>query len=73
MLIGLISKNEPVKKFSIPFLVGESFWRLALDPVVFCREPSVRNLNNGPLALAIDVRMGDSTSSACFIVGAVVT
>ena len=71
MVIGLISTNELVRKFSIPFLVDASFWRRFLDPVVFCKEPSVKNLNNGPLALAIAVFIGAITSSACFIVGAV--
>jgi hypothetical protein len=37
--------------------------------VVFCIEPSVRNLNRGPRARVIAVRNGDITSSACFIVG----
>jgi hypothetical protein len=45
---------------------------LLLEPVVFCIDPSVRNLNRGPRALVIAVRKGDITSSACFIVGAVV-
>ena len=35
MLIGLISKSDPVKKFSTPFLVEASLTRFALDPVVF--------------------------------------
>ena len=72
MLIGLISKTEPVKKFSIPFLVEASFTLSAFEPEVFCTEPSVKNLNKGPLDLTIDVRIGPKTSSACFIVGAVV-
>ena len=33
---------------------------------------SVKKENKGPLALVIAVRIGDMTSSACFIVGAVV-
>ena len=45
---------------------------LALEPVVFWIEPSVKNLNSGPLALVIAVRAGDNIYSACFIVGAVV-
>ena len=49
-----------------------SFVRLALEPVVFWIEPSVKNWNKGPLARVIAVRIGDSISSACFIVGAVV-
>ena len=72
IFIGLISNNEPVKKFSIPFLVEANFVRLALEPVVFWIEPSVKNWNKGPLARVIAVRIGDSISSACFIVGAVV-
>ena len=73
IVIGRTSSKEPVRKFSIPFLVEASLTRFALDPVVFCIEPSVRNLNNGPLDLVIAVRNGDITSSACGIVGAVVT
>ena len=69
--MGLISNNEPVKKFSIPFLVEANLTRLALDPVVLLIDPSVRNLNRGPLALVMAVLIGDSTSSACFMVGAV--
>src|SRR5574344_1801903 len=72
MLLGRISRSEPVKKFSIPFLVDANFTRLALEPVVFCIEPSVKKLNKGPLALVIAVLIGDMTSSDCFIVGAVV-
>ena len=72
IFIGLISSSEPVRKFSIPFLVDASFVLLALEPVVFCIDPSVKNLNRGPFALVIAVRAGDSISSACFIVGAVV-
>ena len=64
--------RDPVKKFSMPFFVEASFVRFALEPVVFCKDPSVRNLNSGPLALVIAVRIGDMTSSASFIVGAVV-
>ena len=56
----------------MPFLVLASLMRSAFDPVVFCIDPSVKNCINGPLALAIDVRIGDSTSSACLTVGAVV-
>ena len=70
--IGRTSSSDPVRKFSIPFLVDTSFCLLARDPVVFCNDPSVKNLNSGPLALVIAVRIGDMTSSACFIVGAVV-
>ena len=72
MLMGLISKSEPVRKFSIPFLVEANLTRLDLEPVVFCNEPSVRNLNSGPLATVMAVLNGLITSSACFIVGAVV-
>jgi len=72
MDIGRTSNNEPVRKFSIPFFVEASLTLLALEPVVFCREPSVKNLKSGPLALVMEVRIGDITSSACFIVGAVV-
>src|SRR6187399_2904423 len=73
MAIGRTSSNEPVRKFSTPFFVEASFTRWALEPVVFCRDPSVRNRKSGPLALVMAVRKGDITSSACFIVGAVVT
>ena len=59
-------------KFSIPFLVDTNLALLAFDPVVFCKDPSVRNLNNGPLETVKAVLIGDITSSACFIVGAVV-
>ena len=72
MLIGRTSSSEPVMKFSMPFFVDWSLARLALEPVVLLIEPSVRNLKRGPLARTIDVRMGERTSSACFIVGAVV-
>jgi hypothetical protein len=72
MLIGLISRSDPVRKFSTPFFVDASLTRLALEPVVFCKEPSVKNLNSGPLDLVIAVLIGDITSSACFMVGAVV-
>ena len=72
MFIGRISNKEPVRKFSIPFLVDANFVRFALEPVVFCIDPSVKNLNKGPLARVIAVRIGDSISSACFMVGAVV-
>ena len=72
MDIGLISNKDPVRKFSTPFLVDANFIRLAFDPVVFCNEPSVKNWNSGPFALVIAVLIGDITSSACFIVGAVV-
>ena len=72
MLIGLISKREPVRKFSMPFFVEASLTRFALDPVVFCNDPSVINLKKGPLDLTIAVLNGDMTSSASFIVGAVV-
>jgi hypothetical protein len=56
----------------MPFLVEASLTRLTREPVVFCRDPSVRNLNSGPRDRVIAVRNGDMTSSACFIVGAVV-
>src|SRR5689334_18416450 len=72
IVMGRISRRESVRKFSIPFLVEASFTRSDLEPVVFCNDPSVRNLNRGPRARVIAVRMGDITSSACFIVGAVV-
>jgi len=55
----------------MPFLVEASLTRLALEPVVFCREPSVKNWKSGPRARVIAVLNGDITSSACFIVGAV--
>ena len=58
-------------KFSMPFFVGANLTLLAFDPVVFWSDPSVKNLNQGPLALAMAVLIGDKTSSACFIVGAV--
>ena len=70
--IGRISKIEPVKKFSMPFLVEASFTRFAFEPVVLFIEPSVRNLNSGPRARVMEVLIGERTSSACFIVGAVV-
>ena len=73
MLMGRISSSEPVIKFSMPFFVEASLVRSAFEPVVFCKEPAVRNLNSGPLARVIAVRIGESISSACFIVGAVVT
>ena len=60
-------------KFSMPFLVDASFVRFAREPVVFCKEPSVRNWKTGPGALLIAVRNGERTSSDCFIVGEVVT
>ena len=60
-------------KFSIPFLVGTSFCLSARLPVVFWRDPCVMKSNRGPLALVMAVRKGCMTSSACFIVGAVVT
>ena len=72
MDIGLISRIELVRKFCIPFLVVTSFCRRALEPVVFCREPSVRNWKRGPRALTIAVEKADITSSACFMVGATV-
>ena len=62
--IGITSIIELVKKFCIPFFVGVSFCRFALEPVVFCKEPSVKNWNNGPLALAIEVLIGFITSPA---------
>ena len=70
--MGRTSKREPLKKFWIPFLVDASCALSALEPVVFWRDPAVRNLNIGPLDRTIEVRMGESTSSACFMVGAVV-
>ena len=57
----------------MPFLVDASFVRLAIGPEVFRMEPSVRNRNNGPLDRVIAVRKGLITSSACFMVGAVVS
>lgn len=59
-------------KFSMPFLVEASFTRLARDPVVFCKDPSVMNWKTGPLARVMAVLMGLMISSACFMVGAVV-
>ena len=56
----------------MPFLVEASFMRFALEPVVFCKEPSVRNWNSGPRERTMEVRIGERTSSACFMVGAVV-
>ena len=64
--------REPVRKFSMPFLVEASLTRLACEPVVFWSEPWVRNWNTGPRALVMAVRIGDMTSSASFMVGAVV-
>jgi len=72
MAIGRTSHNEPVRKFSTPFFVETNFCLNAREPVVFWIEPSVRNLNRGPRDLVIAVRIGDITSSACFMVGAVV-
>ena len=72
ILIGLTSKSDPVKKFSIPFFVDANLTLLDFDPVVFCKDPSVMNLNNGPLATVMAVLKGLMISSACFIVGAVV-
>src|SRR5690349_4299427 len=72
MDIGRTSRTDPVRKFWIPTLVEASFTRLARDPVVFCSDPSVRNWNNGPRDRVMAVRKGAITSSACFIVGAVV-
>ena len=66
------SSKEPVKKFSIPFLVDTNLALLALEPVVFCKEPSVKNLKKGPRERTMAVLIGDITSSASFIVGAVV-
>ena len=43
LLMGLTSRSEPVRKFSTPFFVEANFVRFALEPVVFCKEPSVRN------------------------------
>ena len=73
MFIGRTSIMELVRKFWIPFLVEANLTRFSFAPVVFCKDPSVRNLNRGPLARAIAVRMGLMTSSACRIVGAVQT
>ena len=58
-------------KLTIPFLVDANFFRFAADPVVFCNDPCVKNLKYGPRAFVIDVDIGDITSSACRIVGAV--
>ena len=58
ILIGLLSSIDAVRKSSIPFFVEASLTLFALEPVVFCSDPSVRNLNRGPLDLAIAVRMG---------------
>ena len=41
--MGRTSTREPEMKFSIPFFVEASLTRLALEPVVFCKEPSVMN------------------------------
>ena len=71
--IARISSKEPVKKFSIPFFVAASLGLLIREPVVFCKEPCVKNLKYGPRARVMAVRIGESTSSACFMVGAVVT
>ena len=73
MVIGRTSSRLLVKKFSMPFLVEAIFTRSALEPVVFCRLPSVINWSTGPFARANAVRKGASTSSACFMVGAVVS
>ena len=73
MVIGLISTRDPVKKFSIPFLVDVNLTLFTLEPVVLLIEPSVKNLYKGPLDLVIAVLIGERTSSACFIVGAVCT
>ena len=62
---------DPVMKFSIPFLVEVSLTRFALDPVVFWREPSVRNWNSGPRALVMAVLIGVRISSDWRTVGAV--
>ena len=45
---------------------------LSLIHILFWSEPWVRNWNTGPRALVIAVRIGDMTSSASFMVGAVV-
>ena len=71
MDMGMIRIIDPVIKFSIPFLVEASFTRLALEPVVFWREPSVKNLKRGPRALVIAVLIGVKTSSDWRTVGAV--
>mgnify|MGYP006912778586 CR=1 FL=1 len=73
MVMGRISSSEPVRKFSIPFLVEAIFTRSLFAPVVFWMLPMVMNLKTGPLARASAVRNGERTSSACFMVGAVVT
>ena len=73
MVIGRTSNRLLETKFSMPFFVLASFTRSTFDPVVFCRLPSVINFSTGPLARARAVRSGASTSSAWFMVGAVVT
>ena len=57
----------------MPFFVLAILTRSAFEPVVFCKLPSVMNFSTGPFALASAVRIGASTSSACFMVGAVVS
>ena len=69
--MGATSIIDPVKKFSIPFLVLANFCFVAIDPDVLCIEPSVKNLNNGPLDLVIAVRIGAIVSPDCLIVGEV--
>ena len=73
MVMGRTSKRLLVTKFSMPFFVLAIFTRSAFAPVVFCRLPSVMNFSTGPFARANAVRKGASTSSACFMVGAVVS
>ena len=73
MVMGRTSSRLLVKKFSMPFFVLAIFTRSALAPVVFWMLPSVINFSTGPFARANAVRNGANTSSACFIVGAVVS
>ena len=72
IVMGRISRMLLVRKFWIPFLVGESSFLSAGLPEVAMIEPAVRNLYRGPRARVIAVAIGDMTSSASFIVGAVV-
>ena len=72
MVMGRISRMLLVRKFWIPFLVGERSFLSAGLPEVAMIEPAVRNLYRGPRARVIAVAIGDMTSSASFIVGAVV-
>ena len=68
----IIPRLIPIINSSIPLFVDASFTRFSLDPVVLLIDPKVKNLNNGPRALVMAVLIGERTSSACFIVGAVV-